>query len=428
MPEDAAVDAGLDTDQSVVDSGDTGIQEGIETDASNTQPEETTAPKDGIQQAPYRAVSEDGKRLDEKARATIDEIRAKDPALAKEIRNALFEVDRFKREVPGGLTEVRELRQAIETLGGEPGIRETQEKLAGWDSFDNQYMAGDPKALEFMLSTPESQQAFLKLAPMAMNKFEELNPDGFAAYVCQRIIGDALHNRIPISLELAQHFLAAGDQAKAAEEFGKVVAWFQGLDATSKKAVAPPQTKGPDAKTDPRYQELEQENARMLRDGWKTESAAIHNQIYSRELGRLLDGRKVTDSQREDILLYVKTKLEIRARADEEKINRYFSAKDKDGYLKMAKTFGEKNITDLLREAVNRYVPQKPGPRPGTTQTNQNGAPLRPPMNGKPEAGFAVVQKAPASSEIDWSNPFNSNMNIKNGKAVLIGGRKVSWR
>jgi hypothetical protein len=289
-------------------------------------------------------------------------------------------------------------------------------------------MAGDPKALEFMLSTPESQQAFLKLAPMAMNKFEELNQEGFAVYVCQRIMGDALANRVPIAMELAQHYLAAGDAQKAAEEFAKVVGWFQGLDATSKKQVAPPQTKGPSAQDDPRFKELEQRDTERTRDEWRRETASEQNNVYNSELTRLLDGRKVTDAQREDILLRVQTKLGIRIKEHEKTLDRYFQVRDKEGFLKFANSFSKKQIPELLREAVDRYVPKKPGPRPGNGVPNQNGGPLRPPVNGKPAEGFVFVQQMPARDQIDWSNPFNSLPNIKQGKAITIDGKRVSWR
>ncbi len=414
-------DAGLETVDSSVDTEviEGGDQSGVET------PEvvETTDPKLGDQQQPYRAVSEDGKRLDEKARATLDELKAKDPALAKAFREALFKSDAFEKL--GGLKEVQQLRQTIEQLGGPQGIENIQAEVKGWNDFDQQYMAGDPKALEFMLSSPESQQAFMKLAPMAFNKFEELNPEGYASYLCQRIVGDAVANRVPISMELAQHYLAAGDATKAAEEFAKVVNWFQGLDATAKKPIAP---KEPAADpNNPRLRELEQQNEGFVRDQWRQETAKEQNTVYASELNRLLAGRKVTDIQREDILHRVQTKLGLRIKEHENTLDRYFKAKDKDGFLKFANSFSKKHIPDLLREAVDRYVPQKPGPK---TLAPQAGQPLKPPINanGKPAEGFTFVDKMPTRDQIDWSNPFNTLANTKLGRAITIDGKKVSWR
>ncbi len=425
MADEAMMDAGLDatTDQSVVDQ----TAETVETPVEGAETTETVEDKPQTGQQPYRAVTEDGKRLDEKARATLEELKAKDPALASAFRRALFEADGFRRALPGGLQEVQELRETVEQLGGEPGIREVQEKLAGWDSFDNQYMAGDPKALEFMLSTPESQQAFMKLAPMAFNKFEELNPEGYASYLCQRIVGDAGANDIPVAMKLAQHFLQMGDAAQATEQFNKIVQWMGGLEATAKKPVNQPQTKAPSAQDDPRFKELEQKDLERTREDWRQATMKDADSIYTSELNRLLAGRKITDQQREDIQHRVDTKLGLRAKEQNQTLDRYFQVRDKDGFLKFTKSFSQKNIPALVREAVDRYVPTKPGPK---VQTPQNGAPVRPPLqNGaKPAQGFAFVQQMPSRDQIDWNNPFNSLQNIKLGRAVTLDGKRVTWR
>ncbi len=413
------MDSGADAlETSIVESSAETIEAPVE--GAEVETTEEAPPPVG---QPYRAVSEDGKRLDEKARATIEELKAKDPALAKAFRDAIFDSDRIRRALPGGLKEVQELRQTVEQLGGPEGIQGIQAEVKGWNDFDQNYMAGDPKALEFMLSSPESQQAFMKLAPMAFNKFEELNPEGYASYLCQRIVGDAVANRVPISMELAQHYLAAGDATKAAEEFAKVVGWFQGLDATAKKPIAP---KEPAADpNNPRLKELEQQNEGFVREQWRQETAKEQNNVYGTELNRLLAGRKVTDIQREDILHRVQTKLGLRIKEHESTLDRYFKAKDKDGFLKFANSFSKKNIPDLLREAVDRYVPQKPGPK---TIAAQPGKPITPPLNGKPVEGFARVDKMPTRDQIDWSHPYNTLSNTKLGRAITVDGKKVAWK
>ncbi len=414
MTPSEGMDTGLDTADVSVDVSPEPIEapvEGAEVETQDTAPPPITAP--------YKPISEDGKRLDDKAKATLEQIKATDPALAKALRDALFDQDRIRRALPGGLKEVNELRQTIEQLGGPEGIQGIQAEVKGWNDFDQNYMAGDPKALEFMLSSPESQQAFMKLAPMAFNKFEELNPEGYASYMCQRIVGDAVANRIPIAMELAQHFLAAGDTAKSAEQLSQIVKWFQGLDATARKPVAaPPQAQQVD---NSKLKELETQNSELVRNQWKGESAQEQNQIYSSELNRLLAGRKVTDAQREDILLRVQTKLGLRIKDQEKTLNQYFAVKDKGGFLKFASSFSKKHIPELLREAVDRYVPQKPGPK--VQQVPQNGKPITPPL-GQAANGFQPSTR-PERDQIDWGATTHSMM--MNRQAVLIGGKKVKW-
>ena len=172
---------------------------------------------------------------------------------------------------------------------------------------------------------------------------------------------------------------------------------------------------------------LMERDTQRTRDEWRQETATEQNTIYAGELNRLLAGRKVTDTQREDILLRVQTKLGLRIKDQEKTLDRYFAVKDKDGFLKFANSFSKKHIPELLREAVDRYVPAKPGPK--AQATAPNGAPVRPPVtNGKPADGFQYVQEMPRRDQIDWDNPFNVIANIKQGKAVTLDGKRVTWR
>ncbi len=414
-----STDTGLEAVDTGVETVDTGIA--TEAQPENTSTEEAAPPAPIAEQTPpYRAVTEDGKRLDEKARATIDEIKAKDPALAREIRNALFEADRFRRALPGGLKEVQELRQTIENYGGPEALEGMQAEFKGWTEFDKQYMAGDPKALEFMLDTPEAQAGFLKIAPVAFNKFEELNPEGYASYLCQRIIGDAVANKVPISMELAQHYLAAGDATKAAEEFAKVVNWFRGLDATAQKPITPKEA--PPPPPDSRIQELETQNLEQTRTIWMRDYAQEQNNLYNSELTRLLAGRNIPDAIRANILHAVSFKLEQRFKRDQANFDRYLKVRDQDGFQKYAKSFDSKNIPALLREAVDKFVAAKPGPK--AQPPAPNGTPVRPPT-AKPADGFQFVQQMPTRDQIDWDSPFTK---IREGKAVTTDGKKVTWR
>lgn len=427
MDDAGTMDAGLETtDTSVAEAPDSGASEQglIETPVESATTE-GAQPQEQISQQTYKAVVQDEKgtsRLDAKAKATIDKISAEDPQLGKQIRDALFEADRIKRALPEGLAEVRRLRETFENLGGEQGIQEAQQEMDGWHQFDSQYMAGDPKALEFMLSSPESQQAFLKLAPLAFNKFEELNPEGYAAYICQRMVGDAMANGIPVSLQLIQHFLQAGDAVKAGEQFDKILKWFQAMEGTAKKQVEAPKS-GSSISDDPRYKDLESREANLARDEWRRETATEQNAVYASELNKHLAGRKVTDVQREDILHRVQTKLGLRIKEHEKTLDRYFAVRDKEGFLKFANSFSKKHIPELVREAVDRYVPQRPGPKAAP----QNGQPVKPPVNGaKPEQGFTRVNETPRN--IDWANPFNTPQNIRAGKGITTDGKRVQWK
>src|SRR5580658_2354464 len=70
------------------------------------------------------------------AQAKIDKLKAEDPAFAKQISRAIREVEGYRRALPQGLREVKELRAHVEKLGGLPGIEETVQDLAFFRDLD----------------------------------------------------------------------------------------------------------------------------------------------------------------------------------------------------------------------------------------------------------------------------------------------------
>lgn len=410
---DAPADPGSSVESVPVEGEHTDTSTAEETETPDeTRTTETTRPES--------IISEDGKRLSEKARARLDQIAKEDPNFVKQVRNAIFEADRFRRFVPGGLREVQELRETVESLGGDDGIKSTRAELAGWQQFDQQFTAGDPRAIDFMVDTPEGKDSFLRLAPVAFGKFAELNPEGYGAYLAKAFVNTMESSRIPVALELLSHFI--GDNPNAQKHFKQIADFVNWLGEMATKPVNAPKAAPTNPGEDPKFKELETRESNLTQSEWRRETAVEQNKVYAAELGRSLNGRKVTDTQREDILFRVKTKLSLRWKEEgEPKAKQYFATRDKDGFLKFCNAFSRKEIPQLIQEAVDRYVPNKPGPKAtpnGATPAPRAAAP-------KPPQGFTFVQKQPAAGEIDWASPYTA---IKQGKAMLKSGQRVTWK
>jgi len=157
------------------------VDTGADVTAEPETAETTTETDAEVQPGQLRPV-ENG-RLSPAAKAALDQVKATDPKLAASFQKALFLADRVARELPGGFKEVQQLKQTIEQLGGEQGIQEFQQELGGWRDFDEQFTAGDPKVLEFLTGTPEAKDAFLKIAPLAFDRFAKIHPDGYNSYI-----------------------------------------------------------------------------------------------------------------------------------------------------------------------------------------------------------------------------------------------------
>lgn len=418
MPEDAVMDAAVDT------APEADVQQTPDVSQTDTQqPEGATETTDGAQpgiEAPAKPLI-DGGKLSAEAKETLEKIKAENPALARAIQRALFKEAEISKVLPGGLKEVQALRDTVEKLGGETGIQEIQAEVNGWHQFDEQYMAGKPEAIEFMTSEPEGREAFLKLMPHALQKFEALHPEGFSQYMAQVIGGTLAQHGIPLALERLADFI--GDNPKAVEQWNKLAGFVKFVDGLSQKQVQSPKFQS--AAPDQDRTKFEQERTQFEREKWKNETAQQQRPAFEAEWNRLAAGRKLTTTQTEAINELFESRFNKMVGQHAPTFQRYFDAKDKAGFLKYAAKLDGEVLPQALRAAFEAVMPGKPGPRPGTAPPVKNS----PPAKGMPIAqGFTQIAAQPKTSEIDFRNPFNTTANFQAGKAILVGGKKVAWQ
>ncbi len=272
-----------------------------------------------------------------------------------------------------------------------------------------------------MTSEPEGREAFLKLIPSALAKYEQLHPEGFSNYMAQVIGGTMAQHGIPLALERLSDFI--GDNPKAIEQFNKLVGFTKFIGDLSTKQVQPPKFQS-EAPNNERTQ-FEQERSQFEREKWKNETSSEQKQVFDNEWSRLTAGRKLSEQQTAAIYELFSARFDKSVAKHAETLDRYFGAKDKNGFLRFTSQLSKTEVPKALREAFDAIVPAKPGPRPS------NGASA--PRNGTPAKGVAIAQgftqidKQPATAEIDYRNPFNSIANFQQGRAVLKDGKKVQW-
>ncbi len=417
MADEAVMDAAVDTD---ISTPDTGADVGDLESTPDTPVAEAEQPDPQISTPELKLI--DGGKLSADAKKHLEELKTTNPPLAKALQRALYRGAEIDKVLPGGIKEVQQLRQTIETLGGEHGIQDLQQERDGWRQFDEQYTAGDPKAIEFMTSEPEGREAFLKLIPSALQKYEQLHPEGFSNYMAQVIGGTMAQHGIPLALERLSDFI--GDNPKAIEQFNKLVGFTKFIGDLSTKQVAAPKFQS-EAPNNERTQ-FEQERNQFEREKWKNETSTEQKQVFDNEWSRLTAGRKLSEQQTAAIYELFSARFDKSVAKHSETLDRYFGAKDKNGFLRFTSQLSKTEVPKALREAFDAIVPAKPGPRPANgVAPVKNGIPAK----GVPiAAGFKDAGKQPATYDIDYRNPFNSPANFQKGLAVLKDGSKVSWK
>jgi hypothetical protein len=112
--------------------------------------------------------------------------------------------------------------------------------------------------------------------------------------------------------------------------------------------------------------------------------------------------------------------LSQKLKSRESSIERFLANGDREGFLKTELAFFKTEIPNALRQAVQRVIPAKPGPRPVATQTRtiQTG-PVKPPV-----AGFTRVKMPPSGDQIDWSAMSREQLKVSDGKFILKDGSR----
>ena len=387
---------------------------------------EATEPAEPVKAGEPQPIIKDGKWANPADKAAIDKIQAENPNLAKNIRHALFTMDKFQREVPGGMKEVQQLRQTIEEMGGDEGLKQTREELTGWREFDQQYMAGDAKVLDFMLSEPAGQEAFLRLAPAVFDRFAEMDQPGFTHYICRTVAANIAENEIPLSMARLGDSIPMDHPAR--EIFNKVDGYLKGLMSSGKNAPKPTaKAETPEAQSalEKRAKEIDEKEANIRRNEWQRKTQDGRDEVFKSELKTLLGGRQLNPSQTKAFNRVFSDELNSLVNAHSEKLNAYFKAGDESGFVKFANSLSKKYVPLAIRTGLEVAMPgAKPGPK--------GSAPVKPgvaAVPAKPAAkGWEQVRSfQEVKSQVDWAQTRLQGGSASEGRVILRDGRRVQY-
>lgn len=356
----------------------------------------------------------DGKSLDPTIRKAIDKIKAENPSAAKVLGKSLFRLAELDREFPRGITEVRELRDQVEELGGVDGLKQKVEDAQLFDTLSNQYMKADPAFVEDMLkSSPES---FAALAPLMMDKFAQAAPEMFAAHVGRVIYADLQRNEIP--LLMARFSDVIGDNPRAMEFFKQISEYLGGFKTLATSQVEPPKPKAA-----PEKPPVDESATRAGQ--WEQEAATGRAALAVPEFKRLTAGKEVPSEDRAQIEELFKARSKVLASKYfpnwHENAQNYLKSNQKSAYLRLMASIDRRVVPEAVQYAVSKTI------RPGTPGAKSAAVQVKPAVKIAPPAnGFKFVGKMPPNDQWDW-NRTSSSM-VKENKCVLKDGSRVQWR
>ncbi len=420
--DDLTMDTGI-TDAEFTDIGSPEVGTDVSTEVSTPDATGDT----GVEPSTALATTGDTRlttapgKLSEAATTALATIKGTNPAIAAELTKAIHIRDAVRAEFPGGLKEARELKARLADLESDGPIEQTREELAGFREYDNQFMTGDPRFVETMIKAEPN--AFQRLAPMIMQKFAELNPDGFKSLTAKATIQDMSEQRFIMSMDLCSYALtdlarALGDNPSAAalhgrcvDLFNSLVTYVQKMDESAKKPIALPESKAVTTEPD--------KNASAIQELWNTDTDKILGKMYNDEFARLTNGRRFTAEQKADIQERFLMRLDKAMKGTPnmaERIKQYFTAGDREGNKRFISSIYSQKVPAIMSALI------RPAGAPATTAKTVTGTAAV--ATGTDNKGWQRIAAMPKPNEI---SPQSDIRMIEQNRAILRDGRRVTW-
>ena len=425
MPADEALLDAVDetVDTTTDQTTDTSTDSTATDDSTQTTDETQTRAQDDS--APVIADANGQLRLSETAKAKLNEIKAENPNLAREMRAALFDRQTLAQK---GMT----VKQALETIeayeaeGGSEAVREIKGELDAWKGLDADFQAAKPEFVnDIAAGNPD---AFVKLAPSVMAKFAQMAPEVYSHEVSKVFAADMAANDVALNMRLLQREIAALPEANRGpvQQLWNALAGYvdrvNGLARTAPKVESKPTAANPNGTS-----ELDQREQQLTIREFGSERARILDSVTGAAFKASVGTRKPTESQMSAIRELYETRLDKLLRSDKkhtDAVDRFLAAKDRAGYAKHMKAAYQAKVKIAMDAAVTAILQGKPGPvaKP----------PAAKPQAAKPTAptsGFTRVGTKPSHNDINWS-ATNAIAGKKpgDGKFIMRDGSRVLFQ
>lgn len=356
----------------------------------------------------------DPKQLHQNVRAKIAEIRAKDPATADALKDAYYLKQDLNKMGFKNIGELKTFKDTYAQLGEPEQIQEKIGQLGYFTELDADFTAANPQVWDRIAEAGPEQ--FVKLFPSMTEKIETMAPEAFASWFSQRAIADL--DQYGLRQDIAWLLRIVGDNAEAKGIGEKFKAYFDRLTGFASKPFAAPKAQ---PKTPAETQNApNQERIELFR----THNQNAVNTEYTSELTKQLAGRQLSAAQKEGIAVLVGAALtRAESDADKKKIDRYYEAGDKQGYLNFKKSIRDRALPKAVESAIAATIGNRPGPKPGVKPVPSNGRPQPPAV-----ATIKQVTQEPARNTVRWGRGGTTPDDVMKGIYTLNDGTKVQWR
>jgi hypothetical protein len=395
------------------------------TETTDSQTETTQSSDDS---APVISDANGQLRLSETAKAKLDEIKAENPRLAREMRAALFDRQALLAKVPGGVKEALSTIEAYEAEGGSEAVQQVKEELGQWKDLDADFQAGRPEFVnDIAAGNPE---AFTKIGPVVMAKLAEIAPEVFSHEVSKVFAQDMAANDVVLTMRLFQREIAAlpeesrGPVQQLWQQLAAYVDRINGLAKAAPKTEAKPTAANPTGNSD-----LDQREQALTIQEFGAERERVYNSVTAGEFKKNLGGRKASETQISAIRELFDSRLDKMLRSDKahtSKVDRFLAAKDKAGYAKHMAAAYRAKAPMAMEQAFKAVMPGKPGPVAAKPAAKPAAGAAKAPTTAA--SGFVRTATKPSHNEVNWpATNAIAGKKAGDGKFIMRDGSRVLY-
>lgn len=430
----ASVAAPIATATPTASPSPSGVEEPIGTPIPGA---ETAAPEAGQETTAEPGSEADataGGSADEKQDArllpkSIRDLKETNPEAFKAEKERFYEHRSYKQTFPT-VAEARRAKQTLELVGGESGLNQMQTDMTEFREVATQYMNGDPEFVNDLAAN--DPVAFGTHVPNMLNKYLEIDAEGYNREMAKRIHGEHAAANLRPSLENAYAAITAGKYDDAKKILEQIAGWHDRVEQVAKR------------EEDPRYKKL-QEQLKTERQSQNDKALSAFNDNYRAESKKAIDtaalrlvksyfkDSKLDDNDTQIVLRNILRDANAEVLADKDwqtNKNRVLERAYSSGNAEQAIRFASQRFNAALESAVKqaaRLFSKGAGTAPRVQQpTNGNGTQAKPPADG-----FMPVTEMPDPKSIDRTLT-TMEMITRQKRAVLKpgapwNGRKVTW-
>jgi hypothetical protein len=370
-----------------------------------------TAVEDAVVEVPEVKEEGDWRKVPENLKTFFKTVEG------KAAKDAWFERNAYKEKFPEGIKQVNELTSFLDEHGGREGLTtalgELTGKAAELDGITSKMQSGDPSLItDFAQNSPEG---FAKIAPVVAEQWAKVDPEGWGAAMSGVMAATIANNGVPMFLEKMGMLLEFGKTEDAIKMLGDLKGW---AGSFGQKAAAPRTEMKQQAAKDDGRAAFEREKQDFFISKIRDEAdATFRTPAIAKELESFIK-RRPNDADAKDLAIStVRSQVLERMKADagyQKSLTAFTSRGDKEGAMKLLKSREAAAIAEIAPK-VGRMIFGNPGAA-AAKAVAASGT--------KPEAGFTMVDKAPAPQLIDRSR--TSDAMIMRGQFILKDGRKMS--